>query len=115
MKDSLTPLLRCHGILYCSVLLLRLAPKYSLTHATHTLLSLPIFIEYEDPDKSESGLMYFDLPDIEEEEETSNSNNKSTPTIRPAFVEQFWRFIFSLFLLDWLRNKGEQQKRIKHE
>lgn len=67
--------------------------------------------EYEDPDKSESGMVYFDLPDVDDDDDDT-ANSKLTA---PHLVTEFWRFLFSLFLFEWLRKKEQQQKRIKNE
>ena len=72
--------------------------------------------EYEeDPDQTESGMVYFDLPNLDEEQEEEESA-KATTVKAPPFVAEFWRFLFSILLLDWLRqNKETTKKRIKHD
>ena len=71
------------------------------------------YTEYEDPDKSESGMVYFDLPDLDDEEEESA---KTTTTVKaPPFVAEFWKFVFSILMLDWLRQHNKETKRIKND
>eukprot|EP00977_Amphora_coffeiformis_P003469 scaffold640_cov166-Amphora_coffeaeformis.AAC.5 len=73
-------------------------------------------LEYEeDPDATDNGMVYFDLPNLDEEEAESSANTKTKTVQAPPFVAEFWRFLFSILLLDWLRQNKETTKRIKHE
>ena len=88
---------------------------HHLLCSTHT--------EYEDPDKSENGMVYFDLPPVEDDEEDElvaasssaddNNNAGSKRTTAPAGVADFWRFLFEFFFMQWLGKT--QTKRIKNE
>lgn len=64
----------------------------------------------DDPDKSESGLVYFDLPETEGDDDEEKRQQQQAIQ-GPPLVMEFWKFIFSLLMLDWLRHNNEHQKK----
>jgi hypothetical protein len=54
-------------------------------------------------------MVYFDLPDIDEEESSPTSTPSSLQG--PGIVMEFWKLFFSVFLLNWLP-ANDNKKRI---
>jgi hypothetical protein len=59
-------------------------------------------------------MVYFDLPNIADEEE-NGKEPPSTPSLQgPGIVMEFWKLFFSVFLLDWLR-ANDKKKQIEQK
>lgn len=62
-------------------------------------------------DDPETGMIYFDLPDENEPEELLTSPRYQAG---PPIVHQFWQLLFSIFMLDWLRQNEAGKRRIRN-
>jgi hypothetical protein len=64
-----------------------------------------------DFDDANTGMVYFDLPDVTTEDKNT-SGGATKVVMGTPLVDQFLRFIFSLFMLEWLQKNDRSKQKI---